>query len=278
MLRVSTLLRSSLLRGSIRPAVGTHCLSAVRQLATNTNGSANDDLLNVIEDITNQTSNSTTSTTSSYAFGGSTGAGDDEAIQQVVRNSIEAFALREEPSLNELTASDEALLDATTSTDEETMTSRVTEAMRTSMRDDPLLSQLVNTIMKDGKKARAQGFVAKALLEVRSRTHSDPYALLVSAIERCSPLLRLASTRKGSKNVPVPFPLNERQRRRYAITWILKAAEKRSERQFPMRLASELIAVSQGQSSAIDHRQRVHKEALAARANVQAGTQHRSSF
>ncbi|KAI9595576.1 ribosomal protein S7 domain-containing protein [Syncephalis fuscata] len=146
------------------------------------------------------------------------------------------------------------------------------------MRDDPLLSQLVNSIMKDGKKARAQGYVARALLEVRARTHSDPYMLLANAIEQCSPILRLVSVRKGSKNVPVPFPLNERQRRRYAITWILKAAEKRNERRFPMRLASELVAVSQGQSTALDHRQRVHKEALAARANVQAGTQNRGRF
>ena len=154
----------------------------------------------------------------------------------------------------------------------------VTPAMRESMRTDPLLSQFVNTIMRDGKKARAQGFVARALLEVRARTHTDPYALLVDAIERCSPLLRLASVRKGSKNLPVPYPLNERQRRRYAIVWILKAAEKRNERQYPMRLASELIAVSQGQSTALEHRHRVHKEALAARSNVQAGTQARARF
>lgn len=246
-----------------------------------TNGSANDDLLNALEAITNQTTSNTNSAIASpHAFGSNTSVSDDETTQQVVRNSIEAFALREEPPSTEFVKSDEALLDIAASEKAETVatTPKVTEAMRTSMRDDPLLSQFVNTIMKDGKKARAQSYVAKALLEVRSRTHSDPYAILVNAIERCSPLLRLVSTRKGSKNVPVPFPLNERQRRRYAITWILKAAEKRSERRLPMRLASELIAVSQGQSSAIDNRQRVHKEALAARANVRAGTQNRSTF
>ncbi|RKP09583.1 ribosomal protein S7 domain-containing protein [Thamnocephalis sphaerospora] len=140
------------------------------------------------------------------------------------------------------------------------------------MRDDPLLSQLVNTIMKDGKKMRAQRFVAEALLEVRARTHADPYATLCTVIEQCSPMLKLVSTRKGSKNVPVPFPLNERQRRRRAIKWIIQGANKRSERGFPKRLASEIIAVTHGQSIALENRMRLHKEALAARSNVQAGT------
>jgi ribosomal protein S7 len=177
-------------------------------------------------------------------------------------------------SLSEIQRMASSAFNAPAST--EPNTPKVTEAMRVSMREDPLLSQIVNTIMRDGKKKRAQRYLAEALLEVRARMHADPYAILYSVIEKCSPMLKIAMTRKGSKNIPVPIPLNERQRRRRAIIWILQAAEKRPERQFPKRLASEIIAVHNGQSSALENRMRVHKEALAARANVQTGTQSRT--
>ncbi|KAL1924483.1 mitochondrial 37S ribosomal protein uS7m [Calcarisporiella thermophila] len=137
------------------------------------------------------------------------------------------------------------------------------------LRDDPLLSQLVNTIMKDGKKARAERLVAQALLEVRRRTNADPYTILCEAIELASPMVAMSATRKGSKVVQAPRPLRERQRRRKAIVWLLEAAAKRPEKDFSTRLSSEILAVINGASGALDKKNQLHRLALANRANAQ---------
>ncbi|KAF9904382.1 hypothetical protein EC991_002721 [Linnemannia zychae] len=138
-----------------------------------------------------------------------------------------------------------------------------------SLTDNPILSQLVNTIMKDGKKARAQRFVADALLEIRSRTQSDPYHVILDALELASPILKLTAIKKGSKVLQVPTPMTERQRRRKAIVWILEASDKRKgEKLFKDRLATEFLAVVNGNSGALVKKNQLHKMALANRANA----------
>ncbi|KAG0195847.1 hypothetical protein BGX28_000527 [Mortierella sp. GBA30] len=138
-----------------------------------------------------------------------------------------------------------------------------------SLTENPVLSQLVNTIMKDGMKARSQRFVADAMLEIRSRTQSDPYQVLLDAIELASPILKLSAVKKGSKVLQVPTPMTERQRRRKAIVWILEASDKRKgEKQFKDRLASEFLAVVNGNSGALVKKNQLHKAALANRANA----------
>ncbi|KAF9991553.1 hypothetical protein BGZ80_005530 [Entomortierella chlamydospora] len=138
-----------------------------------------------------------------------------------------------------------------------------------SLEGNPILKQLVNTIMKDGKKARAQRFVADALLEIRSRTQTDPYQVVLDAIELASPILKLTPIKKGSKVLQVPNPMTERQRRRKAIVWILEASDKRKgENYFKDRLASEFLAVVNGNSGALAKKNQQHKMALANRANA----------
>lgn len=123
--------------------------------------------------------------------------------------------------------------------------------------------------MKDGKKARAQRFVADALLEIRSRTQSDPYHVILDALELASPILKLTAIKKGSKVLQVPTPMTERQRRRKAIVWILEASDKRKgEKLFKDRLASEFLAVVNGNSGALVKKNQLHKMALANRANA----------
>ncbi|CAO3678517.1 unnamed protein product [Umbelopsis vinacea] len=137
------------------------------------------------------------------------------------------------------------------------------------VRQNPIVSQLVNTIMRDGKKARAQRLVSDALQDIRLKTNTDPLVVLTEAIESASPMLKLTSAKKGSKVIHVPTALRERQRRRKAIVWILEGAEKRPEKTFEARLSGEILAVINGASSALTKKNSLHKLALANRANAQ---------
>jgi small subunit ribosomal protein S7 len=77
----------------------------------------------------------------------------------------------------------------------------------------------------------------------------------------------------GGLALPIPLGLNQRQRRRIAIKWILDAVSKKVNRSsgkasFAQRVADELIAVVEGRSSVWEKRVAVHKQGVAARANI----------
>lgn len=144
-----------------------------------------------------------------------------------------------------------------------------TEQDREFLKRHSLLSQFVNTIMRDGKKATAQRVLFRTLGIVRDRTLKDPVATFGDSIESCAPLLKIRTRKKGSKNVPVPVPLKERQRRRQSIVWLLDQAEKRSEKKWEERLAGEILQITNGTSSILLKKEQLYKQALAARANVQ---------
>ncbi|RHZ45570.1 hypothetical protein Glove_669g2 [Diversispora epigaea] len=133
---------------------------------------------------------------------------------------------------------------------------------------DPIIIQLTNMIMRDGKKARAQRYVADCCLEIRKQTNNNPYRIIKASIEKTSPLVRLIGYKQGSKNIQIPIPLNERQKRHKAIKWILSASDKRPGKKFSERLALEILAVINGQSPALQQRESVHKSALVNRANL----------
>lgn len=137
--------------------------------------------------------------------------------------------------------------------------------------NDEVVSQLVNTLMRDGKKARAQRLVSDSMKHLSKKLgeEASPYSVLLESIETASPLLKLSSTKKGSKVVHVPTALRDRQRRRRAIVWMLEAAKKRGEKSFEERFAAEVFDVSQGISPVLQKKLQVHKLALANRANAQ---------
>ncbi|KAJ2668740.1 hypothetical protein IWW42_005009 [Coemansia sp. RSA 1085] len=136
------------------------------------------------------------------------------------------------------------------------------------LRSDPLFTQLVNMIMRDGKKALAERLVYGALLDIRKHTNKDPFMLVSDAINLVSPLMDTKSGRQGSKVIQVPRALNLRQRRRRAIVWLLHAVNNRNERSFSMRLSGELQAIVNGTSGVLEKKLQLHKFVLDNRSNI----------
>ena len=61
----------------------------------------------------------------------------------------------------------------------------------------PVVTQLVNRVLQDGKKTVAQRIVYDALDGVREKTQSDPSAVLKRALENVRPSLEVRSRRVG---------------------------------------------------------------------------------
>ncbi|KAK5723591.1 hypothetical protein LTR15_005290 [Elasticomyces elasticus] len=166
-------------------------------------------------------------------------------------------------------------------------------------RYDPVVSQVTNLLMRDGKKSVAQRNMAVILSTLRTApppTYSKarpllpgappaghlplhPVLYLTLAIDSIAPLLRIRSQRGaagGGVALQIPVPLGLRQRRRTAFTWILDAASKRKSRgsgndQFAGRVAEEIIAVIEGRSGVWEKRAAVHRLGTTARSNLTFG-------
>ncbi|KAG6010842.1 hypothetical protein E4U54_008330 [Claviceps lovelessii] len=170
------------------------------------------------------------------------------------------------------------------------------EGFNLKQRYHPVLEQLTRLLMRDGKLSVAQRNVAMVMNFLRtapapiyspkfpllpgtppaSHLPLNPVLYITIAIDSVAPLLKvrnIAGAGGGGRALELPVPLAVRQRRRIAIKWILDVIEKKpskgsGKKQFPHRIAEEIIAVVEGRSGVWEKRKQVHKLGTAARANI----------
>ena len=137
------------------------------------------------------------------------------------------------------------------------------------LRSDPTVDNLTNLIMRHGKKAKAQKVVSRALYIVQLKLRKDPIEVLRETLDKLGPLVNTKTMSTGvAKKRVVPIPLNEKQRNRFAIKWILEASNSRKSNDFSVRLAEEIINAYQGKSSGYDKKAQMHKQATQQRAYI----------
>lgn len=137
------------------------------------------------------------------------------------------------------------------------------------MKEDKVVSHCINMIMKDGKKSKAQKYMARALYIVRLKLREDPVEALKQTLDKLGPLMETKTYKtRVAKNLVVPVPLTERQRFRRAFLWILEGSDKRRSKDFSVRLGEEIIDAYNGKSSGYDKRLQLHKQAILHRAYV----------
>jgi small subunit ribosomal protein S7 len=98
--------------------------------------------------------------------------------------------------------------------------------------------------------------------------HADPLPALQSAIRAAGPLVRMQSRKNGGKVTPVPIALGPDQSRRRGIMAIIEASKKRSDKKVSIRLAREVVAVIEGNSSTLARKEEIHRFAMVNRSNI----------
>lgn len=135
--------------------------------------------------------------------------------------------------------------------------------------NDPVVDHFTQLIMRNGKKARAQIQMSQALYFVYLKTRRDPVKILYETLDKLGPLFHTKIMKTGTaKNRVVPFPLDQKQRNRYAMLWIIEGSKKKKSYDLSVRLGDEIIAVWEGKSSGFEKKNQLHKAALANRANI----------
>jgi small subunit ribosomal protein S7 len=133
--------------------------------------------------------------------------------------------------------------------------------------NSPLVTHLISTIMREGKKTVAQRVVYSAFEKVSEKLEKgDPIDLLLGALENIRPKLEVKSRRVGGATYQVPVEITFERQQSLAFRWMVDAALARKG--MPMReaLAAEIVDAYNNTGTVVKKREDVHRMAQANRA------------
>src|SRR3954454_10400637 len=83
-----------------------------------------------------------------------------------------------------------------------------------------LVQQVINRVMEDGKKSKAERIVYDALAILSERSGKDPVEALEASIKTLTPVLEVRSRRVGGATYQVPVEVPARRARTLAGRWL----------------------------------------------------------
>src|SRR6478735_658290 len=86
--------------------------------------------------------------------------------------------------------------------------------------NSPLVTQLVNKVLLDGKRSIAQSIVYGALEGCRDKTGTDPVITLKRALDNVKPALEVKSRRVGGATYQVPVEVKPGRSTTLALRWL----------------------------------------------------------
>ncbi len=124
-----------------------------------------------------------------------------------------------------------------------------------------LVTKLVNSIMKDGKKGVAQKVVYSAFDIIQNKTGKEPLEVFTTALENTMPSLEVKARRVGGATYQVPIEVRPERRQTLGLRWLTTYAQNRSEKTMKERLAGELMDAANNLGNAVKKREDTHKMA-----------------
>ncbi|APU12668.1 MULTISPECIES: 30S ribosomal protein S7 [Actinoalloteichus] len=125
----------------------------------------------------------------------------------------------------------------------------------------PLVTQLINKVLVDGKRSVAEKIVYEALEGSREKTGTDPVVTLKRALDNVKPALEVRSRRVGGATYQVPVEVRASRSTTLALRWLVGFARQRREKTMVERLTNELLDASNGLGASVKRREDTHKMA-----------------
>jgi small subunit ribosomal protein S7 len=132
--------------------------------------------------------------------------------------------------------------------------------------DSALVTQLMNRVMRDGKKSTAEAIVYTALDKVGEKTGRPPVEVLEQAVKTVTPVLEVRSRRVGGANYQVPVEVPQRRGRTLALRWIVTFSRDRREKHMADKLAAEILDALEQQGNAFKRKDDMYRMAQANKA------------
>ena len=127
--------------------------------------------------------------------------------------------------------------------------------------NSPVVTQLINKILLDGKRSTAEAIVYGALEGCREKTGTDPVATLKRALDNVKPTLEVRSRRVGGATYQVPVEVKAGRSTTLALRWLVSYSRQRREKTMTERLMNEILDASNGLGASVKKREDTHKMA-----------------
>ena len=129
-----------------------------------------------------------------------------------------------------------------------------------------LVAQIINRVMKQGKKSVATRIVYDAMDIVQARMKQPPLEVMEEAVRNVSPVLEVKPRRVGGSTYQIPVEVTPDRRLSLTMRWLLAAARSRPGKSMAEKLASELMDAARGTGAAVKKKEDTHRMAEANRA------------
>ncbi|MDE2745183.1 MAG: 30S ribosomal protein S7 [Chloroflexota bacterium] len=128
------------------------------------------------------------------------------------------------------------------------------------------LQMVINRLMRNGKKGRAEKIVYRALDVLEERVRQDPLEVFDQALNNIIPEMEVRPRRVGGATYQVPVEIRHDRRTSLGIRWLVTAAQSRKGRPAHLSLADELLDAYSSTGAAVRRREETHRMAEANRA------------
>ena len=135
-----------------------------------------------------------------------------------------------------------------------------------SVYENPLVTQVINKVMLDGKKSLAEHIVYGALEDIGERTGRPPIEVLEQAVKTVTPVLEVRSRRVGGANYQVPVEVPARRAKTLAVRWLVTYARERREKGMRAKLVGEILDALNQQGGAFKKKDDIYRMAQANKA------------
>ncbi|MFY4777157.1 30S ribosomal protein S7 [Metabacillus sp. RGM 3146] len=129
-----------------------------------------------------------------------------------------------------------------------------------------LITRLVNRIMIDGQRGKAQTILYKSLDLVQERSGKDAMEVFEQALKNIMPVLEVRARRVGGANYQVPVEVRPERRSTLGLRWLVNYARLRGEKTMEERMANEILDAANNTGAAVKKREDTHKMAEANKA------------
>ena len=129
-----------------------------------------------------------------------------------------------------------------------------------------VVTKLINNLMIDGKKGKAQKIVYDAFDIIAEKTGEEALEVFNKAMDNIMPVLEVKARRVGGANYQVPVEVREARRYTLGLRWLTNYARLRNEKTMEERLAKEIMDAANGVGGAVKKREDTHRMAEANKA------------
>ncbi|MBH0231768.1 30S ribosomal protein S7 [Halobacillus yeomjeoni] len=134
------------------------------------------------------------------------------------------------------------------------------------MYNSKLVTRLINQIMVDGQRGKAQKILYKAFELVQERSGNEAMEAFDQAMKNVMPVLEVRARRVGGSNYQVPVEVRPERRQALGLRFIVNYARLRGEKTMEERLANEILDAANNTGAAVKRREEMHKMAEANKA------------